>query len=294
MPIGDGIRRNIAHISTAERMRFRDAVVELNSRYYSDNVSKWVKQDRIHQATHVHGGPAFIPWHRELCNRFEQLLREADGELSLHYWDWTEDPRRAGDGAGDTIDLFTTEFMGVPDKRVGAPFTGFPSITRNVASGKDAPVPPGTDTDLAIINSTNGVLQTDQWKIFREKLEREPNHNSIHAYIGGSIGNPHTAFEDPFVFLLHSNVDRLWAMWQSVSGDGWRLDPDQVYGSEDSHPNIVENLEPWAGGRGLRPWAPPEKPAGPEELQASDGCETTEVRYVVILIGTTARLENAP
>ena len=258
MPIGDGVRRNIAHVSTAERIRFRDAVVELNSRYYSDNVSKWVKQGRIHEDTHVHGGPAFIPWHRELCNRFEELLREADGELSLHYWDWTEDPRRAGDGATGTIDLFTTEFMGVPDGEVGAPFTGFPLITRSVARGKDAPVAPGADTDSAIINSTNGVQKANQWKIFREKLEGEPNHDSIHGYIGGSIGDPHRAFEDPFVFLLHSNVDRLWAMWQSVPGEAWRLDPDQVYGNEGSHPRIVENLEPWAGGRGLRPWAPPE------------------------------------
>lgn len=258
MPIGDGIRRNIAHISTAERMRFRDAVVELNSKYYSDNVSKWVKQDRIHQATHVHGGPAFIPWHRELCNRFEQLLREADGELSLHYWDWAEDPRRAGDGADGTIDLLTTEFMGVPAGTVGAPFTGFPSFTRDVAGGKDAPVPPGTDTDAAIIKSTEGVPKAAQWKTFREKLEFEPNHDSVHTYIGGSIGDPRTAFEDPFVFLLHSNVDRLWAMWQSVPGEEWRLDPNQVYGNEGAHPRIVEDLEPWAGGRGLRPWAPPE------------------------------------
>lgn len=258
MPIGDGIRRNIAHISTAERMRFRDAVVELNSRYYSDNdkVSKWIKQDRIHEATHVHGGPAFLPWHRELCNRFEQLLREADGELSLHYWDWTEDPRRAGTGAAGTIDLFTAEFMGVPYGNVGAPFIGFPSITRNVASGKGAPVAPGTDTDSAIIDSTNGVSQPDQWKIFRERLEID--HDLIHGYIDGSIGNQHTAFEDPFVFLIHSNVDRIWAMWQSVPGEEWRLDQGQVYGKEGSHHSIVKNLEPWAGGRGLRPWAPPE------------------------------------
>ena len=258
MPIGDGVRRNIAHISTEERMRFRDAVVELNSRYYPDNISKWVKQDRIHQATHVHGGPAFIPWHRELCNRFEQLLREADGELSLHYWDWTEDPRRAGDGAGGTIDLFTPEFMGAPDGKVDAPFNDFPSFTRDVANGKVAPVPPGTDTDLAIVNSTNGYPQAKQWKVFREKLEGEPNHSTIHGYIGGSIQALHSAFEDPFVFLLHCNVDRIWAMWQSVSGQNWRLDPAQVYGDEGSHQNIVENLEPWAGGRKLRPWAPPE------------------------------------
>jgi hypothetical protein len=45
-----------------------------------------------------------------------------------------------------------------------------------------------------------------------------------------------------------------------------RLDPNQVYGSESTHPYILANLEPWAGNiasdprslRPARPWAPPE------------------------------------
>ncbi len=41
-------------------------------------------------------------------------------------------------------------------------------------------------------------------------------HNQIHNYIGGTIGYPHTSFRDPFVFLLHSNVDRIFAAWQKV------------------------------------------------------------------------------
>ena len=44
MALGDGIRRNIAHVSDVERDRFINAVVQLNSRYYADGVSKWVKQ----------------------------------------------------------------------------------------------------------------------------------------------------------------------------------------------------------------------------------------------------------
>ena len=191
MAIGDGIRRNVAHVSAAERQRLRDAIIELNSRKYLDNVSKWVKQDEIHQATHVHRGPAFIPWHRELCNRFELLLREVDAELSLHYWDWTEDPRQASDGAGGKIDLLMPNFMGTPSGPVGVPFTGFPPFDRKVKSFS-----PGIVGDSTIIDSTNGVVQEDQWKTFRETLE--PVHDTIHRYIGGSIGNQHTAFEGSF------------------------------------------------------------------------------------------------
>jgi len=253
MALGDGIRRNIAHVSDEERNRFRNALVQLNNRFYPDGVSKWVKQDQIHEATHVHEVPSFLPWHRELCNRFEQLLREIDPDLSLHYWDWTEDPRVADDGSGGSVNLFTTNFIGTDSGVVGAPFVGFPSFSRNLNAGA-----PGVQSDTDIINSTNGLDQNEQWEVIRTAIQGSPNHNSVHGYIGGNIGAGHTAFEDPFVFLLHSNVDRLWALWQTVVGQEWRLDPLFTYGDGSNHPNIIENLKPWDGGPGLRPWAAPD------------------------------------
>ena len=77
MALGDGIRRNIAHVDPAERALLRDALVALNSRFFPGSrtdaipggVSWWFKQDEIHQGTHVHGGPEFLPWHREIVNR---------------------------------------------------------------------------------------------------------------------------------------------------------------------------------------------------------------------------------
>src|SRR3954465_6073430 len=74
MALGDGIRRNIASVGPTERGLFRDALIALNQRVFPGSrtdsipggVSWWFKQDEIHKATHVHGGPAFVPWHREL------------------------------------------------------------------------------------------------------------------------------------------------------------------------------------------------------------------------------------
>ena len=102
MALGDGVRRNIAHVDPAERALLRDAFVELNRRRFPGSradavpggVTFWFKQDEIHQATHVHGGPEFLPWHREIVNRFEEMLRQINPQLSLHYWDWTQDPGR--------------------------------------------------------------------------------------------------------------------------------------------------------------------------------------------------------
>jgi hypothetical protein len=261
MTLGDGIRRNVAKISPEERKRLSDAFIKLDTtKFYPDGVSYWDKQEDIHKNAHaggsdVHGGPAFIPWHREICNRLEALLREVDPELSLHYWDWTTDPR--GNGA-DLANLFTADFMGGTGDPAGPPFQDFEStepghskIWRDVNSGA-----PGVESDSTI-------LAHEDFQAFRVAVES--SHDTAHGYIGGSIGNQHFSFHDPFVFLLHSNVDRLWAMWQTATGKSWRLNPDLTYGIEGSSPasTLNTNVEPWAGDVGtgvppLRPWTAPD------------------------------------
>src|SRR5258708_19032145 len=128
--LGDGIRRNIATVSKEERDRFRDAILGLHLKLFPGaktdaipgGVSFWFKQDEIHDSTHVHFCPAFLPWHRELINRFEAMLREIDPALSLHYWDWTADPRVLTDGDGNPLTLFTSDFMGNAVGEIGDPW----------------------------------------------------------------------------------------------------------------------------------------------------------------------------
>ena len=120
MALGDGIRRNLSTVDPAERKMLKDAILELHKRYYlgtktdpiPGGVSWWFKQDEIHQATHVHGGPEFLPWHREIVNHFEELIRQINPLLSLHYWDWTQ----------DATFLFTPDFMGNANGEAGEPW----------------------------------------------------------------------------------------------------------------------------------------------------------------------------
>lgn len=141
MTFGDKIRRNIASVDPSERTLFIDALKQLNDNNHkfpgdrndkpaSGGVTFWFKQDEIHQATHVHNGPEFLPWHRELLNRFEEMLRGINPNLSLYYWDWTQDPRKIsnanlGEGRTGDLNLFTEGFMGWggPDKKpIGEPW----------------------------------------------------------------------------------------------------------------------------------------------------------------------------
>jgi hypothetical protein len=299
MVLGDGIRRNITTVPKEEQIRLKNAFVALHTSFkypgkrddkVTGGVSYWFKQDEIHANTHVHECPAFLPWHRELVNRFEALLREFDPQISLHYWDWTASPER----------LFTSDFMGSASGDAGEPWlsAGFyvpgathyrsdiafdPDhnnpydppliITRDVDEG--APVAPEKDT--AVIDAADFPTM---------RLLLEGSHGRAHGFIGGTLGDPHTSFRDPFVYLLHSNVDRLFAMWQLQPSHPERLDPNRVYGSEfdskgsgdvakaeseDVEWGILSPLEPWAGPeaqtsatgiianvRVTRPWATPE------------------------------------
>ena len=260
VPAGDGVRRNVARISADERNRLRDAFIAIDTtKVFPDGVTFWDKQEQIHKSAHaggqdVHSGPGFLPWHRELCNRLEAMLRQVDPTLSLHYWDWTTDPTSATGGAK----LFTADFMGAAHGDAGPPLQQFEStepghtvIWRDLSPGA-----PATQPDVGVVTNGDTAAQADQFLQMNTALQGA--HNVAHGYVGGSIGLQHFSFHDPFVFLIHANADRLLAKWQTAPGKQWRLDPTQMYGAAGTHPSIVNDLEPWAGGEGLRPWAPPD------------------------------------
>jgi len=330
MALGDGIRRNIAQVDPAERALLRDAILELHKRYYPGQrgdtppggVSWWFKQDEIHQATHVHGGPEFLPWHREITNRFEELLRQINPQLSLHYWDFKEDPRNIpngnlGMGNVGPVNLFDANFMGSPGIQqnvnpaggeIGEPWLGGgfydpQAGTSNHPQDRDIssnpvdppkfvmrpsryPGPPPSplitanqeDNILALQQFGPGIANNDSTDAnFRNNIKPnffrtawEDVHNQAHPYFANI--SPHDAFRDPFVYLVHSNVDRLYAKWQTDPAHQERLSPTTVYGSESnldvnvnavgvqSLQNLTHLVEPWSTGHGdfrdIRPWEP--------------------------------------
>jgi hypothetical protein len=225
MALGDGIRRNIRTVTPYERARFKSALLAVLGKKAAGvrtadvpptGLSSWFEQDEIHQATHVHYGPEFLPWLREQCNRFEQLLREVDPELSLHYWDWNEDPR----------DLF--------------------AAVQPLGAARSRVVPGLMPDDAEII---------DALSFQRMRALLEPKRaDAYEVYVGGTASKAHMSFRDPFVFPLHANVDRLFAMWQAQSDHTWRLDPSQVYGSEGG---LLGSLliEPWSNRPPTPAWA---------------------------------------
>jgi hypothetical protein len=313
MALGDGIRRNIASVDPAERTLLREAFLKMNAPKWDGTrddtvpggVTWWFKQDEIHKVTHVHGGPAFLPWHREVVNRYEDQLRVIDPRLSLHYWDWTEDPRNIatanlGNGQTGSLSLFTPEFMGHggPDLQpIGHPWdtAGFYDPQANPFRSDNAFDPNNNPADKpqAVQRQVNGspitaeedkaVLAAEDYADMTALLEH--SHNKMHGFV--NMGNSHISFRDPFVFLLHSNVDRLFALWQTQPGHPQRLDPDHVYGTASADPELSGNIEPWSTGHTvnevtgqehfIRPWCEPERLGVPKTYK--DPSVVTPRRY---------------
>ena len=288
MALGDGIRRNIAYVEPSERALLRDAILELNRRKFPGTradsppggVTWWFKQDEIHQATHVHGTPEFLPWHRELVNRYEDMLRQINPQLSLHYWDWTQDPRNIpngnlGGGTTGTLNLFTPDFMGyggTTDQVIGPPWQNAVAPWRSDGfyvpganpdrdnSGNPADPPDAVnrfiDGSPATAQDDIDVLNAPDYPTMWALLKN--THDAMHGFV--AMGGAHISFRDPFVFFLHSNVDRLYAMWQTAVGHPERLVPGTVYGTDGIAPSVLDDpIQPWAGSPDtVRPFAPPE------------------------------------
>jgi hypothetical protein len=248
-------RKNAALATAAERTAYVNAIIAVatNPAYAFSGVDYWHKQNEVHKLGPMsrHGTPAFLPWHRDFVNRYEALLQQADPLVKLLYWDWTTDP----------APLFTSAFMGASGRgtggvSIGAPFLpslGAPAITRNLSTSTTPPA----EADAAILAEPNYYYTNTGITSFGYRLENVPNHNSAHGYIGGG-GNMSlipTAAQDPFFFLLHGNVDRLWAQWQRDAANLSRLDPASTYDNTSLNTNITTPLAPWNGvGTPINPY----------------------------------------
>jgi hypothetical protein len=271
----------------------RDALIELNHRFFPGSrtdsvpggVSWWFKQDEVHQATHVHDGPEFLPWHREIVNRLEEMLRVINPQLSLHYWDWTQDPTNVpnanlGGGVTGNLNLFTADFMGyggATSAPIGEPWASAGYYAPGANPHRDGPGGTPADPPQTVVRNINSgigpaqaaddanVLAAANYQQMRTRLENI--HNDMHGYV--NMGGQHISFRDPFVFLLHSNVDRLFAQWQTDPAHPDRLNPAAVYGAET--PSLNVNVEPWSTGHSFafgqehftRPWFAPENQGSP-------------------------------
>lgn len=184
-----GIRKNQACLTDEEKAAFVDAIQELKR---NGEYQPYVDVHRKHFFHPIHQSAMFLPWHREFLHKFEIELQKVNRNVTIPYWDWTVDN-------SITSSIWRGNFMGA--------FTGL-----NRQLGANPFLPTRTQVKEAIDTTP---YDTAPWRQvtsgFRSALEEL--HNGPHNWLGGVMagaGSP----EDPVFWLHHSNIDRLWAIWQ--------------------------------------------------------------------------------
>lgn len=259
------VRKNANTLTTAERDRIVSAFAQLNNR----GAGRFQDFRDMHTAVsspQAHGHAGFLPWHRAYILDLERELQAIDPSVALPYWRFDQ----------PAPNLFNLDYLGVSNALGTVQFSATNPLQFWTTDGvlginrrplfSTAVAPPGLLTEAQTLVLGNPGAQ---YKFFRN-LEGNP-HGSAHVSFGGSISSIATAAKDPLFFLLHCNVDRLWAKWQRQNS---RFNP-ALAASYDSNPNppnpighnLTDTMWPWNGITG-----PPRPPTAPGGALASSPC----------------------
>lgn len=195
------------------------------------NPRSWAYQAAIHGTvmtpvqtawnTCQHGNFFFLSWHRMYLYWFEQIVRTMSGDCgwALPYWNYRPTP--AGNNATDAAAsrrLLPAQFRTPAD----------PVANRLFITNRNAAINNGTGwLSSTICDPANALAQTaftgpsvnfgGNNPSGSGQLEIRP-HNNVHVAIGGWMGNPLTAAQDPIFWLHHANIDRYWNVWLKQGG----------------------------------------------------------------------------
>jgi tyrosinase len=257
VPVMVRIRKNANDLTTGERDRFLAAFAQLNNQ----GTGRFTDFRDMHTEAalrQAHGAPGFLPWHRAYLLDLERELQAIDPSVSLPYWRFDQ----------AAPNLFNRDFIGTPDSLGNVQFSagnplqywktdGIPGIIRRPIPGFNTNgVPPG------LLNEAQTLGLGNLYRLFRV-MEGDP-HGRAHTRFDefSFISDPATAPRDPLFFLLHCNVDRLWAKWQRRNG---RFHSQQAGAYDNDFPSpvghrLTDTMWPWNGVTGGP--RPPTAPGG--------------------------------
>lgn len=159
-----------------------------------------------------HGNFFFTTWHRMYLYYFERIMRKAssDPNFALPYWNYEPAAQRSLPTAfrenPTTNSLYFTPRGSGMNEGTAEVTDGDPSWALLAAQFNGAqPTGFGGTVRTTPGHSNNGY----------GRLEWNP-HNFVHDNLGGDMGDPNTAANDPIFWLHHCNIDRLWSYWRTL------------------------------------------------------------------------------
>jgi tyrosinase len=252
VPLMVRVRKNGNKLKPGERDRFLLALARLNSTASPATASAYQTLRNMHVSAadgEEHQGPHFLPWHRIYLLDLERRLQAIDPAVSMHYWRFDE----------PAPNVFTRQFMGQTQRSASAasfvtldptnPLVGW--VTDSVAGilrssnfntlTQSAPGQPG----FATLTQAQTLALGATYPPF-SAMERTP-HGAAHVSFNGWISSIPTAPKDPLFFMLHANVDRLWALWQWLNRRTDAAAPATYTGQNRVGRRVADTMWPWNG-----------------------------------------------
>jgi tyrosinase len=240
------VRKDAQTLAPAERDRFVAALATLNGGG-SGRFRNFRDMHVFAAINEAHGNVGFLPWHRAYLLDLERELQAIDPRVTLPYWRFDR----------PAPNVFTRRFMGVPNSAgrlqftAGHPFESWRTdgqlgIDRTPSFAPSA-APAGLRTEAQTI-TLGGAAPNASYANF-DAMEFNPHGNAHTSFILGFINDVATAARDPLFFMLHANVDRLWAKWQWIHK---RTNPAQARAFAPATPSRVghrlgDTMWPWNG-----------------------------------------------
>lgn len=249
VPLMVRVRKNANQLQVPERDRFLVALARFNSA-----VAPAVSGYQTLRSMHVgaangeeHGGPQFLPWHRSYLLDLERQLQAIDASVALHYWRFDqpapnvftrgfmgETRRHPTTASAVTLDSTNPLVAWVTDSVQGISRSSTFDTLNEAARGA-----PG----FPVLTQAQTLALGDNYPSF-STMEDSP-HAAAHVSFNGYIANIATAPRDPLFFMLHSNVDRLWAMWQWINRRTDGSDPRVYAGQNRDGRRLGDTMWPW-------------------------------------------------
>ncbi|CZT23254.1 uncharacterized protein RCC_08965 [Ramularia collo-cygni] len=185
----------------------------------------------------IHWSGLLMPWHRHYLSVLETTLRtECNYAGSLPYWDYAKylslplssNPLfdgsatslgSTGHGPGNCItDGPLTDFvvnMPPPDPSSSARQKNPRCIKRNLSPNSVLAQYVSYERMTSVIRDSEDIVA------FHQGLEGPDGlHPQPHTWVGGLQNNIYLAAQDPWFFLHHAMIDRVWVMWQMGDWEG--------------------------------------------------------------------------
>ncbi|HEY0155871.1 MAG TPA: tyrosinase family protein [Thermoanaerobaculia bacterium] len=213
-------RRNVGSLtaSSSAIVGYKRAINAMRA-LPASNPTSWAYQAAIHGTTVMpartawntcqHGNFFFLSWHRMYLYWFERIVRSKSGVATwaLPFWDYAAPAQRRLPAMFRTPSDPATNPLYVAARRT-ALNDGTGSLSSTIVSPSVA-LSRTAFTGRALTFGGNNPGTGD--------LEQRP-HNEVHVAIGGWMGDPNTAAQDPIFWLHHANIDRYWNVWLKQGG----------------------------------------------------------------------------